>query len=855
MLPNSDQALYRPRRSGHKIEEPSQPWTTARCHRLLRPLISRIASLRKDISLTGQTTAPSTRSTSSATLASSINKKTYSEESELEAKWLMPKKKRPRLTYSQRRGTQGPQSQRLGLDRNHSAQGSPNDGTNQVSGNESDATEVFRRIQRERQKKATAPGEIIPSTPILRRARGRIVLSPVAPVHEPNLEPTQAERGRERFAKANSTAQKRLEERLVSLRDRFCSKYADLEAVYRSLEAILRATASNIKVVSGPRSFLDMCLRRVPQYIAELDAWERLDAEESGNISTLDDINTSAQVYNELESLGTNVGWRHLRVVVRADGLNAVKRAIEEGLFDDDFSQLIIDLCVQLGAASEAEDLVAALVDRRYPQPVSSESRFTPVPSLQPLVTLNSFASQTQKSPFLFRQYSILLSSGSLPTEWLATLEFERIWSLAVQELVNDHPQYGAISFITQSILLLCCQKRLSNDNIDTTKLEQDMARAIQRTLMSALSILASLCLLGETRHIGSGLPESNTCQVEIISFRFKHVIRACINGLKCHLRGRRTPKLEILYLALFLSSAQDQGERIDARVKSILEKLSTKDIRMQNHYDNIAWLVASIARACGRATSVASHQCLDGFFGRMESLRLDQNLLDKLKAAAAFLIAQQTNNVKDLLYAESLHPQVRLGSGATDQQPQSDNTIFTGYRWEETIGEWVTVSPVLNKRRAPTFRRHVRSSTPAKGVENFLIRSDNSTSTVTDYHPNVGAGPRQGSNDREHDTNEPIQHPCEQQSLMKKRPRRLRSAETLITRLETKILAPQKNPAFSASSRLSESRANPDKENRTRHLAKKPRRSSGMIVLGARSSSHDPIRRRDTYSDDELCI
>ncbi|KAI1310992.1 hypothetical protein F5Y03DRAFT_344700 [Xylaria venustula] len=856
MLLKSDQALYQPRRSGHRVEEPSQPWTTARCHRLLRPLISRITSLRKDVSLTGQTTAPGTRSTSGTALASSISKKTYSEQFDSEATWLMPKKKRPRLTYSQRRGTQGPQSQSSDLDGSNSGQVNPNDGINQVLGTKSEVTKTFRRIQRERQKKAIAPGEIIPSTPILRRARGKIALSPIAPVHELNPELTQAERGRERFAKANFSTQKRLEERLASLRDRFCSKYADLEAIYRSLEAILRATATDINVVRGPRSFLEMCLRRVPQYIAELEAWERFDAEESGTVSTLDDIDTSAQVYNELESLGTNVGWRHLRVAVRAEGLNAVKHAMREGLFDEDFSQLIIDLCVHLGAASEAEDLIAALVDRQYPQPASTRSQFTQVPSLQPLVTLNSFASQTKRVSFLFRQYSILLSSGSLPTEWLATTDFERIWSLAVQELVNDHPHDGAMSFITQSILLLCCQKRLPNNNIDTAQLEQDMARASQRTLMSALSILASMCLLGETRLIAPGLPESNTCQVKIISFRSKHVMRACINELRSYTRSRRTPKLEILYVALFLSSAQDQSERIDARVKGILEKLSTRDIRTQNHYDNIAWLIASIARACGRATSVASHQCLDGFFGRMESLELDQNLLDKLKAAAAFLIAQQTNNVKDLLYAESLHPHVRLGSGPTDQQRQSDNTIFTGYRWEETIGEWVTVSPVQNKRRGPPIlRRHVRSSTPTKGVGNFLIRSDSSASTVTDYDSNVGVGPSQGLKDREHDTSERIQHPCEQQSIPKKRPRRLRSAETLTTRLETEILAPQKNLSISGFSGLAEGRVDSDKENSVRHRAKKPRRSSGRIVLGARSSSYDPIRRRDTYSDDELCI
>ncbi|KAI1423800.1 hypothetical protein F5Y12DRAFT_715920 [Xylaria sp. FL1777] len=862
----TNQTRYQPRRPAHKIEEPSQPWTTARCHRLLRPLISRIASMRKEISMTGQATASTIKSGSGTIVASSTNRNGHHEQPDSESGWLMPRKKRPRLTYSQRRSTQSPQSHNSSLEKIVSGQNGHED-TSLAAGTKSGVRKTFRCIQPERQQKATAPGEIVPSTPILRRARGKVMLSPIASVHELDLDPNQAELGHERLTKTGSNAQKRLDERLNSLRDRFCSKYTDLEAIYRSFEALLKATAAstigNVRVARGPRSFLDMCLWRVPQYIMELEAWERFDAEQTGTVSTLDDIDTSAQIYYELESLGTNVGWGHLRVVVRADGLNAVKHAIEEGLFDDEFSQLIIDLCVQLGAASEAEDLVAALVHRQYPQPVSTESRFTQVPALKPLATLNSFAGQTQRTSFLFRQYSMLLSSGNLPTDWLATSEFEQIWALAVQEMANNHPNHDVISFIAQSILLLCCQKRFFKSNNDITQLEQDMARASQRTLMSALSILASMSLLGETRIIAPGLPESDTRQVEAIGDRFKHVIRTCINGLKGHTRGRGTQRLETLYLVLFLSSLQDQGEKVESHVKGSLEKLSppivtslsTKDIRMQNHYDNIAWLVASIARACGRATSVASHQCLHGLLERLESLKVSQNLLDKLKAAAAFLIAQQTNNVKDLIYAEGLHPHARLSSGTTSQQ-QSGNTLFTGYRWEETIGEWVTVSPVANKRRAPAIKKHLRSSTPPKGIECSLTRPSSPTSSITDRLPDAGPDLVQGMDDGENDANKRIQDPYEGRSMMmRKRPRRLRSAETLTAQMINEVLLPQQSLAIPASSRPSDSQADPEKENCVRLLAKKPRRSSARMVLGARSLSRDPIERRDTYSDDELCI
>ncbi|KAI0526599.1 hypothetical protein F5B22DRAFT_586603 [Xylaria bambusicola] len=861
------EARHRPRGLAHKIEEPLQPWTTARCQRLLRPLVSRITSLKRDSPIAGQPVASTARSASDSAAVSLPRRNRQREEVDSESGWLMPRKKRPRLTYSQRRSSQPHPSQPLGFDQSHLRQGNQDETSSLAIGTKPGVRKAFKCVQPERQQKTAAPGEVVPSTPILRRARGKIARSPVAPLHEHELGANQGEHGRERRTRISSSAQKRMDERLANLRTRFCSQYADLEAIYRSLEALLKATMTSAlgdtSVRNGPRSLLDMCLRKVPEYIRELDVWERLDAEQTGKISTLDDINTSADIYNELESLGTNVGWKHLRVVVKADGLSAVKCAIEEGIFNDEFSQLLIDLCVQMGAASEAEDLMAALVDRQYPQPISTESRFTQISALQPLVMLNAFASQTQRTSFLFQQYSTLLSSDKLPVEWLATLEFDSVWSLAMQTLADGQSSCDAISFVTESILLLGYKKRKMPRNFDRIQLEHDTAKANHRTLMSVTSILASMSLLAETGIVPPGLSDSDTRRIRGIDNRFKYALRLCINGLESHMRDRNTQRLETLYLALFLSSSHNRDEKIDSHVRGNMNKLSlssatsvtTKDIYMHNRYDNIAQLIASIARACGRATSVASHQCLHGLFGRLESLKLAPNLLDKLKAATAFLVAQQTNNVKDLIYAESLYPYTQPSPSGRGQH-QSGSALFTGYRWEETIGEWVTVSPVMNKRRPTIMKSCSRSSNPATGMERSSIRSSNPTSHATDKLPDTETSPKQGTYGSKCDTSERTRPICDEQSIImtRKRPRHIRSAETLPTRRVSEVLLPQQSHAFSASPKTLGSEIDSEKENRVRLLAKKPRRSSGRMVLGARSASRHSIGRRDAYSDDELC-
>jgi len=861
---------YQPRPPAPKVDEASQPWTTARCHRLLRPLVSRIASLRKDALISRHTAAPALRLASGLVVGAS----TYSSgtESDIDSGLLGPRKKRPRHTYSQRRGVRITQPQTEDPDQTHLGQPCHGGEGRSAFATKPVIKRPFKCIQSEAQQNSISPGKIVAATPVLRRARGETVISPVAPVPKLDLSTTQAGLSRGPRTRTGSGAQKRSDERLISLRDNLPSKYADLEAIYRSLEALLKATTPNtpndIRRTKGPRSFLDMCLRKVPQYITELEAWERLEAEQSGTVSTLDNVDTSAQIYNYLESLGTNRGWRHLRVVVRADGLRAARHAIEDGLFEDEFSQLLIDLCIQLGAASEAEELVTALVNHQYPQPTSTGSRFAPKSASHPLLVLNKFADKTQRRSFLFRQYTILLSSGNLPVDWLATTELEQVWSLAVQTIAKNTPSYDAINFMIESVVLLSSRKQALHGAADTAQRDQAMAKANQRTLLSALAILASMAVLGEVEIKSGSLSESDLGRVMFIGDRLRYILRACIHGLGSYERGPGIRRLEFLYLALFFSLGEAVCETTSNRVRADIGKLSSivdtslsaKDARMRNHYDSIAWLIASIACDCSRGMSAATHKCLDGLFDRLKSLKLDQHMLDSLKATAAFLVAQQTNNVKDLIYAEKLHSHDRSHFNASRSQ-QSGSALFTGYRWDETIGEWVTVSPDAKRHRRTTTKKRTRSA-PELDTDSVSVHTTKSNCLVPSKHR--AAEPRQdheGISSRKYDLTESIRLDCiEQGTVIKKCTRHLEGNEILLATSMTNVPPSEQSLATSPSSMSRASQLDPDKENRVSWLAKKPRRSSGRIVLAARPPSRYSLGREGTSgqenvcSDDELC-
>ncbi|OTB17981.1 hypothetical protein K445DRAFT_315736 [Daldinia sp. EC12] len=675
-----DKPRPRPDRAG----EASHPWTAARCQRLLRPLLSRIASLRKDA-------ATSLLNNKDDELEQ--RRRAAAEQPNANCEWLRPRK-RVRLTYSQKR--------------------SPNqDGQSTLSKDPKGISTTKHPQQSE--GRAIVPGEIVPATPLLRRARGHVVPSPSAASSlpkEPFEQPTVGCR-RDQY--------KDLEKRLTSLRAQSTSnRHNDLEAIYKSLEALLKATRHTTSRGRGPRSFLDMCLRKVPSYIEELEAWERMEAEQSGSISTLDEVDASAEIYNYLESIGSNqaLGWKHLRIVVRADGLNAVKQAVSEGLFGDDFSQLLIDLCVRIGALSEAEELIVALTDRQYSSPATAGSSFAEIGCFRPLSILWNFANKHGHTSFLLRQYSLLLSNGSLPKDWLATQEFERMWALAARHLSVVEAADDAVAFMNYSVSLLCRRRRILAGGNDATRLEKDIAVANKQTLISALTMLAAMSSLGEIELHTASVSEAEIAKIGFIGNRLRYVLRSCMADLELSKSTRSGLGNDLLHLAYYISSSDARADNdIRSHLKTSIEQAwrqhvdhnSARSNRTRHRLTDIASFVSSVARSCGRGMNLASHKCLDMLFEQLTDLRLDQEILDSMKTIAAFSLAQQTNDIKDFIYAEKLA--CNKHSGAEDGA--HTRPLFSGYRWEETIGEWVTVSP----KRLPRARtRQLRSSSRPDG-------------------------------------------------------------------------------------------------------------------------------------------
>ncbi|KAI5863187.1 hypothetical protein GGS23DRAFT_57189 [Durotheca rogersii] len=861
MAPDEPTTPCKPRRLVSRPDKPgdiSQPWTAARCQRLLRPLLSRIASLRRDAA-------------AAATQVSAADNLTQ-EDAELDAAeqqgiaycgWLRPRK-RIRLTYSQRRSSH--------------LEGEQSAPAKNPKGPES-ATCLNRPEPR-----IPAPGEIVAATPLLRRARGHIVPSPAAPGQPAaNCDNSGADGGGEPRRKNRPvTRQRELDQRLAKLRARSTpSRFGDLEAIYRSLEALLKATRCDAGPARGPRSFLDICLRKVPQYIGELEAWERTEAEHNGTVSTLDGVDASAHIYDYLDSIGSNRGWRHLRVVVRADGLNAVRLAIEEGLFDDDFSQLLLDLCVRSGALLEAEELLAALAGRQFSEPKTPDSSFAELPHLQPLSVLWTFANKFDRPSFLFRQYSRLLSDGNLPQDWLTTRGFERVWVLATRRLSMADAAIDAVAFMYRSVLLLCRRRRTPASGVEAARQEKDMAIANNHTLMSALTVLTAMCSLGEIELRSPSVSEAEIAKIGLIGDRLRYIIGSCLAHLESSRFTRHGLGRDLLHMALFLSSSHAQSDAISSQLKHIVEQAwrqnvepkSTRRGQARHRLNDMASFLSAVARNCGRGMSQASHNCLDTIFGQIERLELDREVVDSLKAVAAFSLAQQTNNVKDFIYAERLaanHSLAAAGNGAGSRL--DSRSLFTGYRWEETIGEWVTTSPVIT-RRPPQTRALARArgspSPSAPSVDRSIsdeqgaFQSEDAVWADADDVPSleIEQGPEPSLCEAHQD---PVAVVAERFRLKKHahhtKPRAATggvASSTSSSRRDSKGLG---FASQSGSAYLSQDELDSEKENQQCGVANKPgRKSVGGTArnpkLRSRLASQRGSLNGCEYSDDELCM
>jgi hypothetical protein len=641
-----------------------QEWTAARCHRLLRVLTSRVAILNKELSRfssVAQNEKEQTREISKREKGAASTR--------ADADWARART-RIRQTYS-KKGTRidNDLQKNIRKPRGPSAKG----------------------------RQSLIPGEIAVPTPILARARGELLAEEVlVKAHDDGAlrEPVRRnKRARTRYLAIDGESNFQLSESLLELRRRItATRYSTYEGIYNGLEALLRATTTTQSRRKGPDSLLAMSLRAMPRYIIQQQALLQAHMEKTGSKSAIENRDISAEIYGELETLGTfGNGWKRLRTIVRSHGIQVVSDAILAGLLDVEFSGALIALCVNISAVEEAQTLLSVLLTIT---PCLGPKTTYDIPC-RPVAMLCKYTEHTGRYSFQYKQLSRMVSNGILPVEWLATKEFGPVWTRVIHSLAPSSDHVEAMIFLDLALAMLSVTGTPS-----ARKMGGAIIEAARNTFSSLLTILSSVVILSRGAET-SGLSK------EIGSSReYEHVsslLRSCLVQQSHSNIALTRPSPLILLANLFAHDV----DGISADFLDSLGQMAQQDdgfAASSLMYSSVVDFICLVARCCGRGTSNSGFEHLQHLHLLLESFINDiegGNALKGLIIDSAFAFAQKVPDHKHIDYATAMDERFcerRFGEHGLLAEPTSNfEELKTGFRWEEGIGEWVTATPAIH--------------------------------------------------------------------------------------------------------------------------------------------------------------
>ncbi|KAK4189567.1 hypothetical protein QBC35DRAFT_493013 [Podospora australis] len=713
LLPRQTKQQSNKSRHSTAASESAQPWTATRCHRLLRPLLTHIAALRKDKerrTANGSIVPPQrpwvrSRPRKSVVLGKRDRNYPDSDEEYSEKKKSASRKYSRKGTAASRRTSSGSTSSASANNRDsHHLTTPQRDGNGNGDG------------QRRRRQPGNRPSqEVALPTPFLRRVRNHEQSSPNRAPENLELqdEPTQAGGGSKRCQHSVCCKTKcSFEMEMRSLRASIdAERHGLLESVFKALDSLLKATNPERNPAAAPKSLMAMCLRKVPAYID----WEREENakyEDSPN-AIGKDSGLSFEIYSELESLGVVEGWRHLCIVVRAHGVKVIQDAAAEGLFDDLVTDLLIRVCHEYLPVPEFMDLIDTYVNRPYPKPLSPGDDLFTFPGLRPLRILTRICDSAGTAWLVPKKLAELFGEELLPSDWILTDNFNALWPTTVRQITRRKPCENTIDFVVTILTLLC-------DHASPTRprgVPQTRIRGRpQNTLISAIGALGSIVLLStegmdDCQPDTANSPQNRTA---MIRRRVEYIVDASTKQLKRRKKEGRKLGTYLLALCAFLTlETSTSSAIIESSWKGVAHCKGNASLMLQ--YDATTALMSSISFSCSRGTGIAPRVYLEQLCDKLETLDLPKGALSNIRVDGAFRLAEQTGDMRDHTFAESLRE--KAAACATPDPKRRGKASFSGVRWDDVISEWVTATPGTVPTATPA-RRSARNSLPSPEKE-----------------------------------------------------------------------------------------------------------------------------------------
>ncbi|KAM0436226.1 hypothetical protein ACHAPT_003118 [Fusarium lateritium] len=689
--------------AGGSRRDKAQPWTAARCQRLLRQVQCRLVALRQLVSEARQQTT-GTRS-----------KRPSADDDDTRAR------KRVRYTYGRRRSAPA-----------HTKTTASNLSTPPRSVRTLGAMKIDR----------SSPGEgrVDFPTPLLRKFCEQSTTSEPLPTKSKTTNPSSP----------SLLADLQSLRRIIPER-----QFRVYEAIFGWMSNLLRSTEP-LSQITHPKSLLGMCLRKVPAALAAIEAWDEQIAEEEGTRFKWESSKASTELYGQLEGFGaTSLGWKPLKLVVRAHALSLLAAAVSEGLFESPFVRLLAELCLSFESSEEAARLVSSL-DCTLAAPRSSSSTLVESNTVQPLGVIVKSLHRQRSFGASFECLASLVSTKKLSLNWLTSRAFQVVWTRGIEVLNSSSPAPSTIDFVCTAIEQLVLH---GGKNTGTEKNPEE------QTLVSVLAALtAAAWTLGTERCDTPGPWRKQGAR------RMLHVLERCMVQQQKRRGAFRSNGLFTLALARFIATAMIDSDVIDLTAKQHASQECARLLTGGNgtpsqwQYRQTLLTACFVAQYRGRACGLACHDVLSEICATLNGLRLPDWFHDGLRSDGAFVLAQKTKDLRDVAFAERLPA---AGKGTLET-----TTLFSGWRWEEGIGEWVLPSPGPKIGGEPREHQHKREARgqrstdlhpDARGrvngprwngpVQSSSARCDRSSSVGSDEDEDDDDKAGNTDDDEEHDT------------------------------------------------------------------------------------------------------
>ncbi|KAL1613563.1 hypothetical protein SLS54_010499 [Diplodia seriata] len=531
---------------------------------------------------------------------------------------------------------------------------------------------------------------------------------------------------------------------------------------FRTLLHATRAPERSRASKAGSRSLMSTCLRQVPAYIAGRQQWE-----DDENVNKVD---ASEEVYQELEQMGSALGWRPLREVTRAHGVALVTEAVAEGLLDTVHIERLVRLCHGSLAYDEAEDILTAFAFATEPLPppktakdafiYSEDQRFSSI------VTAHAWAKKIDGWSFFYRLIRSMLISNIVPVEWTATTQFKNIWSKVIQHISDSrNPAHAEACELTHVFFLVACGRNLAHTDENPPDSEDDcpqptsvtigVKNALNTTVSSLSAIFAAICLL----------PDREASFGRKGKYAIQHTLESIATDITCDVLGGHLDKpiarssSTVERLSNILTCAIITGVCTFSSIPNMAVAPVPLNIRALARLEgitghqllNLPAIVCSVAETCGKAYDPKTTQNVflvlrsivealksyrvssfdDGKFtgstlsSDWKTVGFSSWILKRLALDSAHEFADHSQDssvgntagyVQYTLEIEKEMENIRM--------PRHDIPFFhkdaeyhVGYRWESAISEWVEATPLVRMSAlGPAAADEVfRSSTPMK--------------------------------------------------------------------------------------------------------------------------------------------